>query len=476
MSLLRFLLILPVTLALAFPMPAQTVDPKLAAMLQHTLDSMRTVLQVKGLSAAVQLPNDAVWAGARGISSLVPTDSLRTEHAFAVGSTAKMLTAACVLQLADEAVLSLDDSLHQWLPSFQYINPNITIRQLLQHRSGLYDVVANPVFQPTLLQNKNKVWTLQEAISTFINPPVFSPGTSWGYSNTNYILLGMIIEATTGKPYHEEIRSRFLNPFQLDGFAMPPFEPLPAQVAHLWTDLNGDGVQDDAHNFFSTWNSFFSAAAPAGSYFARPSDMARWVRRFGSGSLCLPGTWAQATTTVNTGMPGGTKYGLGLMERNYLGIKGYGHGGDISYSSSVFYFPEKDISIAVHSNDGKINSWSLATTVAALLRVYLDCESMLTNSDQATVTLPEEMLVAPNPFDEFITVTVPYTGNLGILKSTLTNAAGQPVASWTLNDTADGSFRLSVPEAGSLPPGVYFLSVTVNGTSAGVKKLIRTKP
>ena len=63
MSLLRFLLILPVALALAFPMPAQTVDPKLAAMLQHTLDSMRTVLQVKGLSAAVQLPNDAVWAG-----------------------------------------------------------------------------------------------------------------------------------------------------------------------------------------------------------------------------------------------------------------------------------------------------------------------------------------------------------------------------------------------------------------------------
>lgn len=157
--------------------------------------------------------------------------------------------------------------------------------------------------------------------------------------------------------------------------------------------------------------------------------MARWVRRFGSGSLCLPGTWAQATTTVNTGMPGGNlKYGLGLMERTTRESKDTATAA-IFPSLSVFYFPEKDISIAVHSNDGKIDSWSLATTVTALLQVYLDCESMLTNSDEATVTLPGEMLVAPNPFDEFITVTVPYTGILGVIKSTLTNAAGQPVAS-----------------------------------------------
>lgn len=130
---------------------------------------------------------------------------------------------------------------------------------------------------------------------------------------------------------------------------------------------------------------------------------------------------------------------------------------------------------SVQCNDGKINSWDLATTVTALLRAYLECESMLTNTDQAIATGPE-MLVSPNPFDESITVSMPLTGSPGTITSNLTNLAGQIVASWPQTNTLDGSFTLSVPEAGSLPPGVYFLSVTVNGTSAGVKKLIRTKP
>lgn len=462
-------------LTLARPIQAQTVDPKLATALQHALDSMQAVLQVKGLSAAVQLPNDAVWAGVRGISSLSPAENLTTEHAFAMASSGKMLTAACILQLADEMVLRLDDSLHTWLPDFQYINPDITIRQLLQHRSGIYDILQNTGFQPAMLANKSKIWTFQEVINTFIKPASFSPGSAWAYSNTNYLLLGMIIEAATGKPYREEIRNRFFTPLQLGGFVLPPYEPWPAKVAHLWTDITGDGVQEDAHSFFSTWKSLFSATGPAGAYFGRPTDMARWVRYFGSGSLCTPATWAQATTTVTTGMPGGTRYGLGLMERKYLGFKGYGHGGDLSYSSSAFYFPEKDLSISVQCNDGKINSWDLATTVAALLRVYLDCESMLTNTGQAIATVPD-ILVSPNPFDESITVSVPYTGRSGAIKSTLTSAAGKTVASWNLSETVDGSFRLLVPEASSLPPGVYYLSITVDGASTGVKKLIRTKP
>lgn len=92
---------------------AQELNPKLAEALQHKLDSMQQHLNARGLSAALILPNDAIWAGASGISSQNPIDSLTPDHIFAVASTSKTITGACILQLQEEGLLSIEDSLHQ---------------------------------------------------------------------------------------------------------------------------------------------------------------------------------------------------------------------------------------------------------------------------------------------------------------------------------------------------------------------------
>ena len=452
---------------------AQTIDQKLAAALQHTLDSMHQQLNIKGIGASLQLSDGAIWAGGSGISSLSPLDSIRPEHTFAIASVTKTITAACILQLVDEEVLTLDDVLEDWLPTYEHINPQITIKQLLRHESGIYDVLLNPAFQPMMANNTSQIWSLDNILSTFIEPANFQPGTSWGYSNSNYLLLGMIIEAATGNTYTDEFEERFFIPFDLESFSLPAFNPLPAEVAHLWLDITGDGIIDDAHFFFSNWLSLFSAVGPAGSYFATPGDMAQWMKTCMNGSLYTESTWQAAKETVSTGLPGNTKYGLGIMERNYLGFTGYGHGGDISYSSSVVYFPEKDLSIAVHANDANINSWALNTTVQALLKTFLDCELLLNESAQ--ITAPKIMFsVSPNPFFEKVTINLELPAAIDQFELTMVNLLGDIV--WSSNkkkNVGTNHYQLSINEPDRIIPGIYFINLVSNDQRSYTIKTIK---
>ncbi len=162
---------------------AQSIPHPLDSMLQHTLDSMHTLLKSKGLGAAVQISSGGVWAGGAGVSSENPTVPIEV---FGIGSVSKTITAASILQLADEGILSLGDSLHEWLDTFNFINPNITIRQLLRHQSGIYNYTANPNFSPLLNAFPDSIWALEDLVSTFTKAPNFQPGAGWAYSNTNY--------------------------------------------------------------------------------------------------------------------------------------------------------------------------------------------------------------------------------------------------------------------------------------------------
>ena len=456
------------------PLSAQNIDPKLANALQHTLDSMRSVLNVKSLGAALHLPDGNTWAGANGISSVAPLDSVTPEHTYAIGSVTKTLTSACVLQLAEEGVLSLNDSLHQWLDTFQYINPNITIRQLLRHQSGIYDILGNSAFQPFMLQNYSELYSPEFGIKTFGKPSVFQAGSAWSYCNTNYMLLAMIIEKATGKPYYTEIQKRFLIPLGLNSVTLPPFEPLPEKIAHLWLDINGDGIRDDAHDFFSNWNSMFSVIYPSGSYFATPRDMAIWINALmGSDSIIGPATKTQMLTTVNTNLQANTKYGLGIMERNFGSYKAYGHGGDLSYSALVYYFPTEKVSISVLTNDSKNISWTLAPVVSALLKTYVDCKAMMTNTTAAA--LPESAVsVFPNPFTDKLQVKIELPNSVESLTLALSDLQGKTILMEQYKAVGSGAqaFELALP--GASPAGSYLLQVMVDGQLVVAKTVVRS--
>lgn len=461
-----------VCLALFLPVAvirAQTVDAGLAKALHRTLDSMRTVLNVKGLGAAVQLPNDAVWADGAGISSLSPLDSIGPEHAFAIGSVTKPIIAACILQMADEGKLKLGDSLHRWIATIPYVNPNITIRQLLRHQSGLFDVITSDAFKNVPSTDPDRIWTPEEMVRTFIQPPNFQPGAGWAYCNTNYLLLGMIIEKVSGTNYRRELRKRFFGPLNLPSITMPPFETLPPKVANLWIDLNGDGTRDDSGDLFQTWPAFTSSAGPAGAYYATPADLARWMRIYLKGTLLSAAMMAEMKTTVATPMQGPTRYGLGIMERNFTTVKGFGHGGDIGYSASAFYFPSKDLSIAVLNNDTGKTSWELAPVIQALLRTWLYYKPAVSATEQ-----PESIAiqVSPNPF-------------MGALRVELDQVAAGSQGRAVLSDLAGRTLAVAPAQAGSgklvilmhqlevLPPGTYVLQVQIDGKNLRPVKVVK---
>lgn len=449
----------------------------LTAVLDHTLDSMRTKLGAKGLGAAIQLPDNAIWAGASGISSLNPAVDITTDDAFLIGSVTKTITSACILQLVDEGALTLEDSLGQWLDTLAVIDPNgyinrkITIRQLLRHQSGIYDVLSHPDNQPVLLTDISKIWTPEELIEQFINPPVFAPGAAWSYSNTNYFLLGMIIRKVTGKPFYQAFRERFFEPLDLQAIAIPAFEPLLPPVAHVWLDITGDGITDDAHDFYMSYLALNSTAGAAGGYFSTPRDLAEWTSAYLRGDFVSSALMTEAkTTVVAPGMP--VTYGLGLMKKKFLGLEAFGHGGDLAYAASAWYFPAKDISIVVMTNDSKKNSWTLIPTVTALLKSYMDW-SISTGVDIHPEAETQALEVFPNPFNDALTVAIELPAAAEHAQLTLTDPLGRTVATIQRNDLPIGKTLFEFDNLVQLPAGIYFVTAQVNGQHIRTLKIVK---
>lgn len=441
------------------------IPAALEAELQHTLDSMQTVLGAKSLSAAIQVSDGSVWAHAAGISTL--STDVTPNDAYLIGSVAKTMTSACILQLADENVLNLDDSLHEWLPTMPYIDTNITIRQLLNHTSGLYDVLSHPNHQDSLLADMSRIWTPEELIDRFISPPLFQPGASWSYCNTNYFLLGMIIREASGNPFYTELRNRFYTPLGLSSFFIPAFEAISAPIAHIWLDITGDGVLDDAHNFYMSYMSLNSTAGAAGGYFSTPTDCTKWMRKYMRGDLLSPAMMSEAKTTVTVG-GNIQQYGLGLMHKTsgFLGYEAYGHGGDLAYHASSWYFPEFDQSITVFTNDNNKNSWTLIPVVRELLRTYVTNQTASLNE-----SLINSISVSPIPFTDQIHVS---WDNNGTDKVTLKleDSFGRKV-DMTMDLLQNGShFQAQIKHLDKLPGGVYFVRITgENGWTKTVKVL-----
>ena len=181
---------------------------------------------------------------------------------FAIASITKTFVAALILQLAEEGQLSLQDSLHRWLPDFRYIDANITIDQLLNHTSGIFNFTDNPAFWNALWADPQRNWMPEEILNQFLAPPFFAPGSQLAYSNTNYMLLGLIATAVTSSPLSQQFRNRFFDPLGLTGTFYAATEAVTGDVAHNWSDTNGDGQVEDLS--VGTGISMYSMVGTAG--------------------------------------------------------------------------------------------------------------------------------------------------------------------------------------------------------------------
>ena len=454
----------------------QTVPEDLQLALNTTLEKMRAELDVKSLSGAIVFSDGACWQKAQGISSQNPKKDVTENDVYLIGSVTKTITAACILQIVEENSLNLDDPIGNYLDSIRYVNPNITIRQLLQHQSGIYDVLENNALNSAMINNQNKIFLAENILKTYLKPPVFQPGTSWAYSNSNYLLLSVIIKKISGKTFYEEYRNRFYTPLNLSSFSIPSFEPITNNIAHVWLDITGDGKTDDAHNFYLNYTALNSTAGAAGGYYATAKETSIWMRKFMRGDLVAPDLMAQAFETVTSpGLPG-TTYGLGTMKKTFSGEIAYGHGGDLAYAASSWYFPSFDLSITVLCNDAKNNSWTLAPVISALLDTYTQWKNTTATNEQK-LSFATQMEAYPNPFESDLKCTIEVNNDVtSDYSAVLYNNEGNKIAENTKFKLAQNALEFTFDQLSSLPQGSYFVTIYNENKRLKTISLVKQHP
>jgi len=232
-----------------------------------------------------------------------------------IGSNTKTFVATVLLQLVAEGRVSLDDTVAKWLPGVVTGNGNdgaaITIRELLQHISGIYDFTeALPALASSqgYLQSRYRSATPEQLVAIAMrHKPLFKPGTSWAYSNTDYVLAGMIIAKATGRSWATEVRDRIIVPLGLrHTSARGAWPDLPAPHADAYQQFTPGGPLTDTTIFNPTWGD------AAGAIVSTPADLDRFFRALATRRLLPPAELAEMETTVATPPGGWSRYGLGL--------------------------------------------------------------------------------------------------------------------------------------------------------------------
>ena len=338
------------------------VETNWASKLQKALDSARKGQGAKGVSAVV-ITTNGLWQGTSGLSDPRTTNSIQPQMRFGIASNTKMFLAALMLQLAEEGRLTLDDPISRWLPDYPNITNTITLRQLLNHTSGVYNIFENPAIFGTSYRSmqcdQTRQYTPEEALS-YIKKPNFAPGKGWHYSNTGYILLGLIAEAVIQKPIATEIRARFLEPLQLRSTYLETREPATGELAHGFSDVDGVGGLDDLSALPTT--GMYSLIWTAGGMFSTATDLAHWVRALYGDTVLKAVSLAQMTKWApNSGSPyPWAGYGLGTMRWSTSKGDFWGHDGRMpGYFSESGHSPTRNITVVVLINQDHVDEGAI---------------------------------------------------------------------------------------------------------------------
>lgn len=350
------------------------ISPALADRFNQVLDRAVSELHIPGVVMAVDLPGQGLWTGARGVSNrdlgipMVPGDHFR------IASISKMFVATVALQLVQEGWLQLDQTVEFWLPGMLPNGDKITVRELLNHTSGLYDYLDS-TFDRYMINEPGRVWAPEELVAYAAQHRAqFAPGEAgrWSYSNTNYVLLGLIVQKVTQHPLQQEIHSRILDPLGMGNTFFEPAESVPGgpmrsyEGARDLTDIN------------------LSVAWGAGSITSTTSDLTRFAQALFGGQLLRPETLALMQDFMPARAGWAQGYGLGMMQDHVsvgnnasgqpraaeLGLVRGHTGGLIGERSVLWYFPERGITMAISINvmnadPNHVAAWAIDAILAA---------------------------------------------------------------------------------------------------------------
>lgn len=316
--------------------PSDTTTPLNAgytSRLNKVLDSVAIVQNLKGVTAVVYIPNKGIWKKAFGQSH--SGVNITTDMQLPVGSSTKTYVAALMLKLQELGMLNLNDTIGKWIKNVPNVNGSITIKQCLNHTSGLFNYVANTDFNNAVLGNLSKIWRPEELLQ-FVEAPYFAPGDGWEYSNTGYIVAGMIVSKVTNMTAKDALRKYILSPLGFTNTVFFPDEPATRPFPHFWTmEFSTSGQLEDLNTIpgYST-ASINSTASTAGAIVATAEENALFYNALMKGKIINPASLAEMKDVVVAGNLG-VKYGLGLflMEQVFNGRTVFNHGGLITGSN-----------------------------------------------------------------------------------------------------------------------------------------------
>ena len=306
-------------------------QPQPQPALDAALDRVFATTRSTSVRALVLADDRFAWTGQRGLDATVDPFTR-------IGSVTKTVTGTAVLQLVDEGLISLDQTIERWFPQLSE-SRELTIRMLGTMASGIASYSTDDATMNRYLSQPDLVWTPQQLMDiSFALPRSFRPGQGYEYSNTNFLMLAYILEQVTGLTVDRFLQERI---FAQLGMTSTSYPYTPALPAGTWRGRTEQGSPRDA----TDWNPTFLGAA--GELVSNPQDLLRWSRALGRGTLLSAATQAQRLLPNPYSEGGGRAYLFGVgNDRGWLS-----HSGEIpGYNTQIAYDPRNHVSIVVLCN------------------------------------------------------------------------------------------------------------------------------
>lgn len=335
----------------------------LSSPLGDALQQQRTQLGIPGISAEVIFPDGSTWSDADGQAQLDPAVAATPDTLYVIGSMTKTFDTALVMQLVEQGKMALDDPLAKWLPDYPNA-ANITIGELLSHTSGVRDFFYYSSYTQLVIRDPQRVWTPQEVLDTLVGKPYFEPGTGYHYSSTNFILIGLVLEAVTGKQLGALLRQQLFRPLGLDHTYFQDATHQPPAGAALGHSATTGADITDGSNYRPT-TSEATVAWAAGAIVSDVADIATWCSTLYGGKLLQPDSLAQMENYDYSPYSEET-YGLGTRTRVFKGERMFGHTGSLrGFYGAMWYYPDSQLTVVVLDNQGRIDPNPIADALAA---------------------------------------------------------------------------------------------------------------
>jgi D-alanyl-D-alanine carboxypeptidase len=335
---------------------------------------------VPGMMLTIHDNQYGYWSNAHGFADLASDISLASCNITRVGSTVKTFTAVTILLLQEDGLLNLDDQITDYLTANQLKglknSEQATIRQLLQHSSGIFNYIQNLKFQTASLNDLVKAWHPNELLNYARGKDAyFATGADVLYSNTGYVLLGMIIDKVTGKPFYEVFRGKIFIPHDLTFTQFAAIDPVPDGIVRGYVDFYSNLNLINA-TYYSGWD-YYTAD---GGLISNSYDLNKFMTKLFQGEILSEESLAEMLSWVEPSEGNGdgfkTFYGLGIFKIETDFGPAYIHSGDaIGYFASMAYFPNQKVTItwAVNANYGKVDEFTQSKkAIEKIYKVALD--------------------------------------------------------------------------------------------------------